>query len=439
MEDLGAASLDDAKEWFKTYYGPQNAVVVVAGDVKAEEVKAKVERYFGDIPPGPPIAKHDVWIAKRTGDAPPDAPGPGPPGARLQGLEHAGVGRPRRRLPGPGRARAAASGKSSRLFKRLVYDDQIATDVSARQGVLRDREHLRRPGHGAAGRRPRRGGEGARRGDGAPPAGRPHGRGGRAGEDGAARRLRARRRAHRRVRRQVRRPRPEPGLGRPARLLPDPARAREGGGHGGGVGGGEALALGRRLRARGPPLPRARGGSRAAPTARPDPFPARRRRGDLPAFRRATLPSGLEAHRGRAPRGAGRPDEPAGRRRLRLGPVRGAGHRAPRRRHDGRGHEDADRPADQRRAAAAGGAARHRVRPRLDLGDALRAEGEPRSVARALRGRGAEPGLPGRRARPAQEAAARRDRAGGGAAVRDGAAGAAAVHLRDRARLRAAA
>jgi zinc protease len=68
MEDLSAASLDDVKEWFRTYYGPTNAVLVVAGDVKPEEAKAKVEKYFGDIPPGPPIAKQDVWVAKRAGE-----------------------------------------------------------------------------------------------------------------------------------------------------------------------------------------------------------------------------------------------------------------------------------------------------------------------------------------------------------------------------------
>jgi zinc protease len=68
MEDLTAASLDDVKEWFRTYYGPSNAVIVVAGDVKAADVKARVEKYFGDIPPGPPIAKHDVWISRRTGE-----------------------------------------------------------------------------------------------------------------------------------------------------------------------------------------------------------------------------------------------------------------------------------------------------------------------------------------------------------------------------------
>src|SRR5581483_11771968 len=53
MEDLNAASLEDVKQWFRTYYGPSNAVLVVAGDVQPKEVREKVEKYFGEIPPGP--------------------------------------------------------------------------------------------------------------------------------------------------------------------------------------------------------------------------------------------------------------------------------------------------------------------------------------------------------------------------------------------------
>ncbi|HEX5764333.1 MAG TPA: pitrilysin family protein, partial [Woeseiaceae bacterium] len=59
MEDLDAASLEDVHEWFKTYYGPNNAVIVIAGDIRPEEALERVEHYFGDIPPGPPIAKYE--------------------------------------------------------------------------------------------------------------------------------------------------------------------------------------------------------------------------------------------------------------------------------------------------------------------------------------------------------------------------------------------
>ena len=68
MEDLNAASLEDVQHWFKEYYGAANAVVVVAGDVKAEEARQKVERYFGSIAPGPALVKSKQWIARMQGE-----------------------------------------------------------------------------------------------------------------------------------------------------------------------------------------------------------------------------------------------------------------------------------------------------------------------------------------------------------------------------------
>jgi zinc protease len=130
MEDLDAAKLDDVKAWFRTYYGPSNAVLVVAGDIDLATAKTKVERYFGDIPAGPPVARQETWIAKRTGsqrgvmqDRVPQAriykvwnvPEWGSADGTYLGLA----------------ASALSTGKSSRLFKRLVYDEQIATDVDA--------------------------------------------------------------------------------------------------------------------------------------------------------------------------------------------------------------------------------------------------------------------------------------------------------------------
>jgi zinc protease len=67
MEDLDAASLEDVKTWFRTYYGPSNAVMVIAGDITPAAARQKVKRYFGDIPAGPPIAKQSAWPAKMTG------------------------------------------------------------------------------------------------------------------------------------------------------------------------------------------------------------------------------------------------------------------------------------------------------------------------------------------------------------------------------------
>jgi len=62
MADLNAASLDDVKQWFRDNYGPNNAVLVLAGDIDAATAKEKVERWFGDIPAGPPIAAVDAPV-----------------------------------------------------------------------------------------------------------------------------------------------------------------------------------------------------------------------------------------------------------------------------------------------------------------------------------------------------------------------------------------
>jgi zinc protease len=130
MQDLNSASLADVHEWFKAYYGPNNAVLVVAGDVTPQVALDKVKQYFGDIPPGPPIARQQSWIAKRAGTR------------RQTAQDHVPQGRIYRvwNIPPWGSAEGdylhlvadvLASGKTSRFYKRLVYDDQIATDVSA--------------------------------------------------------------------------------------------------------------------------------------------------------------------------------------------------------------------------------------------------------------------------------------------------------------------
>src|SRR6266576_1105775 len=130
MEDLNAASVDDVKEWFRTYYGPNNAVIVLAGDITPDVARQKVEQYFGDIPATPPIAKQATWIARRTG-AHRELMQDRVPQARIYKEWN---------VPEYGAADAdyldlvtdvLAAGKTSRLYKRLVYDEQIATDVSA--------------------------------------------------------------------------------------------------------------------------------------------------------------------------------------------------------------------------------------------------------------------------------------------------------------------
>ena len=68
MADLNAASLDDVKRWFRTWYGPNNAVLVLAGDIDVATAKEKVAKYFGDIPAGPTMTQPAAAPAPRTAD-----------------------------------------------------------------------------------------------------------------------------------------------------------------------------------------------------------------------------------------------------------------------------------------------------------------------------------------------------------------------------------
>src|SRR5690606_10360842 len=63
MEDLDAASLEDVHAWFRQYYGPNNAVLVLAGDIDVETAREKVTKHFGDIPAGPDIDAFEIGRA----------------------------------------------------------------------------------------------------------------------------------------------------------------------------------------------------------------------------------------------------------------------------------------------------------------------------------------------------------------------------------------
>ncbi|QGP79567.1 M16 family metallopeptidase [Sphingobium sp. CAP-1] len=69
MADLNAASLNDVQMWFKTHYGPNNAVLVLAGDIDAATAKAKVEKWFGNIPAGPAPKDVDASVPTLARDA----------------------------------------------------------------------------------------------------------------------------------------------------------------------------------------------------------------------------------------------------------------------------------------------------------------------------------------------------------------------------------
>jgi len=153
--DIQAAKLDDVKNFFKTYYAPNNASLAIVGDIDKAQVKALVEKYFGPFKQGPAVPK-------------PSAAAP-----RITAERHVVV-KDRVELPKvymawitppffkPGDADADVASqilggrgsKSSRLYKSLVYDKQIAQTVSAQQnslllGSVFSIEVTARPGHTA--------------------------------------------------------------------------------------------------------------------------------------------------------------------------------------------------------------------------------------------------------------------------------------------------
>ncbi|MFZ4520062.1 MAG: M16 family metallopeptidase [Bacteroidales bacterium] len=130
MDDLNAASIDDVKAWFKTYYGPNNAVICISGDVKSDEVFNKVKKYFGDIPAGPPIAKYGAWTAKMTGTKYQVAQDRVPQ-ARLHKTWNVPEWNTKDIVYLNILGEILSSGKSSRLYKRLVLDEQLTTNAYA--------------------------------------------------------------------------------------------------------------------------------------------------------------------------------------------------------------------------------------------------------------------------------------------------------------------
>ena len=130
MVDLDAASLDDVKTWFRSYYGAANTVLILSGDIDVATAKAKVLKYFGDIPAGPPVARQAHWAAPRTAST------------RASMDDVVAQTRVMREWNIPARserdftlldlaADILGGGKTSRLYQRLVYQDKLVDSISA--------------------------------------------------------------------------------------------------------------------------------------------------------------------------------------------------------------------------------------------------------------------------------------------------------------------
>lgn len=137
MADLSAASLSDVKNFFRTYYAPNNATLTIVGDFNPDSARALVGRYFGDIPRGPALPARPqpaaVAVARDTFTVLQD---------RVQ-LPRVYYTWPtvktftRDDAPLTVLASVLADGKNSRLYKKLVYDLQVAQDVNAVQNGSR--------------------------------------------------------------------------------------------------------------------------------------------------------------------------------------------------------------------------------------------------------------------------------------------------------------
>jgi zinc protease len=131
--DIRAARLDDVQAFFRTYYRPRNASLALAGDVETDEALDMATRYFGELEAGDPPPPVDV--------APPSTPA-----AERRLLLEDRVELPRLYVSWHSPALFAAddaeldlvaevlaSGKTSRLYRALVYEERMATEVAASQ------------------------------------------------------------------------------------------------------------------------------------------------------------------------------------------------------------------------------------------------------------------------------------------------------------------
>ena len=129
MQDLDAASLQDVHQWFKDFYGPNNAVLSLAGDIDLASAKEKVELFFGDIPAGPNVDRMQSLIPTRLQNT-----------KQVQYDAVPAVMANRAWVVAPRTAKDKAlldivaavlgRGRNSRFYSELVYEQEIAASVS---------------------------------------------------------------------------------------------------------------------------------------------------------------------------------------------------------------------------------------------------------------------------------------------------------------------
>ena len=130
MEDLNAASLDDVKEWYRTYYGPNNCVLSLAGDITAERALELVKKYFSGLPPVGPLTRALTWVPRFDRNIR-DTMQDRVPQARIYRVYRAPAWTDAELTHVDLFADVLSGSRSAPLDRRLVYEKQLATGVTA--------------------------------------------------------------------------------------------------------------------------------------------------------------------------------------------------------------------------------------------------------------------------------------------------------------------
>jgi zinc protease len=130
MKDLNEASLEYAQSFYKKYYAPDNAVIVVSGDINYEETKKLIEKYFGDIPSARTDKKDYPDVSLNTGEIIDTIYEKVQLPAIFIGYKTYGV-RSKDYYTLQILSSLLADGKSSRLYKDIVYNKKLAKSVNS--------------------------------------------------------------------------------------------------------------------------------------------------------------------------------------------------------------------------------------------------------------------------------------------------------------------
>jgi zinc protease len=135
QEHLDAASLEDVKAFFRRFYNPNNASLAIAGDIDVAETKALVEKYFADLPPGPPLPRIQRWLPRLDSEVRLELEDR----VQLQRIYFAWAGPPRfdpDEAPLDILMSILSEGHTARLYRTLVYDKQLAREVNGHFGAM---------------------------------------------------------------------------------------------------------------------------------------------------------------------------------------------------------------------------------------------------------------------------------------------------------------